>query len=207
MTKQQLKEYGETIGVKLNLKNKKDVLIEELNKATTKESVVKNISSETIKTDFDRMTFTESIKTCFNKYATFSGRASRSEYWWFFLFSFVVQTLGGIIFPSTYSDNLSAIEIILALVLFLPSIAVSIRRLHDVDKSGWWLLSPYIAGAFASVAAFIINAVTGWGERLDFYLVPTALAGFIMILYVCWLFIKAGNEGENQYGENPLKIV
>ena len=53
MTKQQLKEYGETIGVQLNLRNKKDVLIEELNKATTKESVVKNISSETTQTDFD----------------------------------------------------------------------------------------------------------------------------------------------------------
>jgi hypothetical protein len=53
MTKQQLKEYGETIGVQLNLRNKKDVLIEELNKATTKESVVKNTSSETTQTDFD----------------------------------------------------------------------------------------------------------------------------------------------------------
>ena len=48
MTKQQLKDYGETIGVKLNLRNKKDVLIEELNNATTKESVVNNTSSETI---------------------------------------------------------------------------------------------------------------------------------------------------------------
>jgi|JYMV01.1.fsa_nt_gi ABC-type phosphate transport system permease subunit len=53
MTKQQLKEYGETIGVKLNLKNKKDVLIEELNKATTKESVINNTSSETTQTDFN----------------------------------------------------------------------------------------------------------------------------------------------------------
>ena len=53
MTKQQLKEYGETIGVKLNLKNKKDVLIEELNNATKKESVINKTSSETTQTDFD----------------------------------------------------------------------------------------------------------------------------------------------------------
>jgi ABC-type phosphate transport system permease subunit len=53
MTKQQLKEYGETIGVKLNLKNKKDVLIEELNNATKKESVINNTSNETTQTDFD----------------------------------------------------------------------------------------------------------------------------------------------------------
>jgi hypothetical protein len=53
MTKQQLKEYGETIGVKLNLKNKKDVLIEELNNATKKESVINNTSNETTQTNFD----------------------------------------------------------------------------------------------------------------------------------------------------------
>ena len=67
------------------------------------------------------MGFGESIKTCFNKYATFSGRASRSEFWWFQLAFF-----------------LSFFTIIGGLILLLPNMSVTVRRLHDVGKSGWW---------------------------------------------------------------------
>ncbi len=78
------------------------------------------------------MTFGESIRTCFSKYATFSGRASRSEYWWFFLFNFLVSLGCGMI-----SDTLSGL---FSLAVLLPSLAVGVRRLHDIDKSGWFLL-------------------------------------------------------------------
>ena len=82
------------------------------------------------------MTFGESIKTCFSKYADFSGRASRSEYWWWFLFVVLVSAATGII-----SDKLTAV---FSLVVLLPGIAVSVRRLHDIDKSGWFLLLNFI---------------------------------------------------------------
>lgn len=78
------------------------------------------------------MTFGESISTCFSKYATFEGRASRSEYWWFFLFSFLVSLATGMV-----SETLSGL---FSLAVLLPSLAVGVRRLHDVDKSGWFLL-------------------------------------------------------------------
>lgn len=78
------------------------------------------------------MTFGESIRTCFSKYATFAGRASRSEYWWFFLFNFLVSIGCGMI-----SDTLSGLY---SLAVLLPSLAVGVRRLHDIDKSGWFLL-------------------------------------------------------------------
>jgi uncharacterized membrane protein YhaH (DUF805 family) len=72
-------------------------------------------------------------------YATFSGRARRSEYWYFFLFniiiSFVLSFVGGL-------SNTSIISLIYALAVFIPSIAVGIRRMHDVGKSGWFLLIP-----------------------------------------------------------------
>ena len=70
------------------------------------------------------MTFSESVSTCFRKYATFEGRASRSEYWWFVLFSAV---LGAI----------PALDAIAGIVLFIPGMAVCCRRLHDRGKSGW----------------------------------------------------------------------
>jgi len=78
------------------------------------------------------MTFTDAIKTCFNKYANFEGAASRSEYWWFFLFTLLASFALGIV-----SNKLS---LLFSLATLLPGIAVGARRLHDTDRSGWWLL-------------------------------------------------------------------
>ncbi|RYH07284.1 DUF805 domain-containing protein [Tropicimonas sp. IMCC6043] len=80
------------------------------------------------------MTFQDAVKTCLTqKYVDFSGRARRSEYWWFVLFVFI----GNIIFGIIGIDLLGALW---SLALLLPGIAVGVRRLHDLDKSGWWLL-------------------------------------------------------------------
>jgi uncharacterized membrane protein YhaH (DUF805 family) len=78
------------------------------------------------------MTFQESIKTCFRKYADFSGRASRSEYWWYVLFIVLVSLGLGMV-----SDVVSAV---FSLATLLPSIAAATRRLHDTNRSGWWQL-------------------------------------------------------------------
>jgi uncharacterized membrane protein YhaH (DUF805 family) len=82
------------------------------------------------------MEFTEAIKTCFSKYATFSGRASRSEYWWWTLFV-ILATLGA----AMVSDLLSGL---VSLGTLLPYLAVAARRLHDIGKSGWWQLVGFI---------------------------------------------------------------
>jgi uncharacterized membrane protein YhaH (DUF805 family) len=78
------------------------------------------------------MTFVESIKTCFSKYADFTGRASRSEYWWWFLFVLLATVATSIV-----SEKLSAL---FSLAVMLPGLAVGARRLHDIDKSGWFQL-------------------------------------------------------------------
>lgn len=75
------------------------------------------------------MTLTDSIQTCFNKYATFTGRASRSEYWWFMLCILVLSFVPGL-------------DVIVGIVTLIPSISVGVRRLHDTNHSGWWLLCP-----------------------------------------------------------------
>lgn len=79
------------------------------------------------------------ISTCFKKYATFTGRATRSEYWFFVLFTLIVQLLANAIGIAAGSE---AIIWLVYLVLFIPSIAVTVRRMHDVDKSGWFQLIP-----------------------------------------------------------------
>lgn len=78
------------------------------------------------------MTFADSIKTCFAKYFDFNGRASRSELWWWVLFIFLGSLVLGFI-----SDMVAGL---FSLVTLIPSIAVTARRLHDIDKSGWWQL-------------------------------------------------------------------
>ncbi|MDQ1681675.1 MAG: hypothetical protein QOH99_216 [Frankiaceae bacterium] len=82
------------------------------------------------------MGFGEAIKTCLQKYATFSGRARRPEYWYFFLFNFVLGFVAGLI----DGRNSSVLQIVIGLAFFLPSLAVGVRRLHDTGKSGWWIL-------------------------------------------------------------------
>lgn len=78
------------------------------------------------------MTFQESIKTCISKYADFSGRASRSEYWWFFLAQILGVVIALAIHPILYA--------IVLLGSLLPNWAAAARRMHDMGKSGWWLL-------------------------------------------------------------------
>lgn len=82
------------------------------------------------------MTFQESVKVCFTKYAEFSGRASRSEYWWFVLFVIL-----GTVAASVISDKLS---ILFTLATLLPSTAAAARRLHDTNRSGWWQLVGFV---------------------------------------------------------------
>ncbi|MBS1170992.1 MAG: Integral rane protein [Burkholderiaceae bacterium] len=94
------------------------------------------------------MTFTESIKTCFSKYANFKGRASRSEYWWFALFIFLVGLILSII-----NRNIANV---FYLGTLLPSIAVATRRLHDTNRSGWLQL-------------IVLIPVIGWLIMLYFF--------------------------------------
>ena len=90
------------------------------------------------------MSFGDAVTNCLsNNYVGFSGRASRSEYWFWVLFtmivSFVTGIMDGFIFGSEFGTG--TISNIAAVIYFLPGLAVWVRRLHDVGKSGWWILS------------------------------------------------------------------
>lgn len=78
------------------------------------------------------MTFTDSIQVCFRKYVEFNGRASRSEFWWWTLFVIVASLLADAL--------LRRLGGVVTLATLLPSIAVTARRLHDINRSGWWQL-------------------------------------------------------------------
>ena len=79
----------------------------------------------------ESMGFSQAVKSVFSNYANFSGRARRSEYWYFALFSFIISLI-------------PIVNLIVGLISIIPGIAVSVRRLHDIGKSGWWLLLGFI---------------------------------------------------------------
>ena len=81
------------------------------------------------------MTFTEAVTICFQKYTDFTGRARRSEYWYFELFNLLLSAVLSFIFGGE-----SIITSAISLIILLPGLAVCCRRLHDIGKSGWWQL-------------------------------------------------------------------
>ncbi|WP_375174899.1 DUF805 domain-containing protein [Pseudooceanicola sp.] len=133
------------------------------------------------------MGFSEAVKTCLRKYVTFSGRATRPEFWWFVLFFFLVIVIGGVIDLVLFGESTTAVTdtgasvgsetdftpftTIFGLLILLPYISVAVRRLHDTGRSGWW----YWLG-----------------------LIP--LVGIIIL--IVW-FASKGTTGSNKYGEDP----
>ncbi|MBI1838180.1 MAG: DUF805 domain-containing protein [Flavobacteriia bacterium] len=113
--------------------------------------------------------------TVLKKYATFSGRARRKEYWMFVLFHIIFLIVAAIL-DSSFGTTLpnipyGLIYILYSLFVFIPALAVTVRRLHDVNKSGWWI--------FIS-------------------LIP--LIGGIWLLV---LQVTEGDSGSNEYGSDP----
>lgn len=121
------------------------------------------------------MDFSTAVRTCFQKFVTFSGRAQRSEFWYFVLFnligSFVLGLIDALLFGWA-SDDPQVLNAIFSLVMFLPSLSVAVRRLHDTDRSGWWWW-------------IILIPLIGW------------------IILIIWYATK-GTDGPNRFGPDPL---
>jgi uncharacterized membrane protein YhaH (DUF805 family) len=139
------------------------------------------------------MGFTEAVRTVLTqKYATFSGRASRSEYWWFQLFyallgvAIVILAFAAGAFSGQQGGTSSLVVVLmiigglLALALVLPILSLQIRRFHDRNISGWWYLALIVLGMVP-----YIGSVTG--------LAITALS------------IMRGTDGPNRFGPDPLR--
>jgi len=120
------------------------------------------------------MTFSEAISSGFRNYVGFSGRASRSEFWYWMLFTVLVSIAMNIIDFGIFgiSSNVNPFSSIWSLITFLPSLAIGVRRLYDTDRSGWWWLIAFIP-------------VIG-----------------IIVLIVFWC--SEGTRGPNRFGPDPL---
>ncbi|MFV0411163.1 MAG: DUF805 domain-containing protein [Paracoccus sp. (in: a-proteobacteria)] len=156
----------------------------------------------------------DAIRAVLSQYATFSGRARRAEYWWWWLFTvlcslaagFVDSALGMNIVPGEFSSG--PVSMILSLALLLPNLAVSVRRLHDTDHSGWWLLFPVV---IAGIFMLFFGAIAGGGAPYDIGM-PTLILimglCIILLIYAIVIFIwtvKISQPGTNRFGPSPLE--
>ncbi len=135
------------------------------------------------------MGFTEAVRTVLTrKYATFSGRASRSEYWWFQLFYWIALVVVGILtvaLAAVFNANETSLFIfipigLLVLAMLLPVIALQVRRFHDRDMSGWWYLGAVIVGNVPFV-------------------------GILVWIAVFVISCLKGTDGPNRFGPDPLR--
>ena len=102
------------------------------------------------------MSFGDSITNCLtNNYVGFSGRASRSEYWFWVLFTILVSLVAGIMDGLIFGTG--TISSISSILFFLPGLAVLVRRLHDVGRSGWWFLSTILILPFFLILYWLIS--------------------------------------------------
>lgn len=109
------------------------------------------------------MDFVTAIKTCLGKYATFKGRASRSEFWYWTLFTWLLS-VAAMLVDSAMGGGVSAAEpgmqvvsTIVMLAIWMPTLGVSVRRLHDVNRTGWWiLLALTVLGAIVLLYWFVM---------------------------------------------------
>lgn len=112
------------------------------------------------------------------KYAIFSGRARRKEYWWFFLINLLVSIglaiVDGITGSFSAETGMGLLGSLYALAVLIPGIAVSVRRLHDTERSGWWLLLAFIP---------VVGAI-------------------VLLVFL----VQDSKPGANQYGVNPKGI-
>jgi uncharacterized membrane protein YhaH (DUF805 family) len=104
------------------------------------------------------MGFGEAISSVLRNYTTFSGRAPRSEYWYWALFFFIISIAATAIDTTLFSESVfSPLSTGLSLGLLLPNISVAVRRLHDIDRTGWWFL---IAFTVIGIILLIVWACT-----------------------------------------------
>lgn len=133
--------------------------------------------------------FQEAFLRFWKKYVVFRGRASRSEFWWWMLASFAIQVVLSTLVDAS-NDHLSFLSSLWSLAILVPSIALSVRRLHDINKPGWWLAIFYgavFAGAILMIVgggAALFGVLRVWGSPSDSGYYATAAAGSLGILFV-----------------------
>ena len=176
------------------------------------------------------MTFADAIRTCFRKYATFSGRAPRSEYWWFALFVFLVSLVLSFVDAALFGTGTAEVDAspaqpltgLFQLAVLIPVLAAGWRRMHDTGRPGWYVLLPMLAalgglffllvgiggfglaeraGADAGILAQFAAIFGGTG------MLVLVIAQIVLSLLLLWWLTRPSEPAANRYGPPPLEVT
>jgi len=171
------------------------------------------------------LTFSVAIPTCLRKYATFGGRAVRSEYWWFVVFlvlgSVILAIVDGMLFGTTTVETAPGViavqsngplAALFSLAAFVPALSAGWRRMHDTGRSGLYLLYPLIVmiGLGGAVSFFgDIGALQGGTAAglAAIVLIPSMIILFLSPLLVLWWLTRPSQPGQNAYGPNSQEVT
>lgn len=169
------------------------------------------------------MTFSESVRAVLSRYATFTGRARRAEYWWFYLFTILVGIAASVVdalLDAAVGNQPGVVGLLAALALLLPTIAVTARRLHDTGRSAWWMLLPVVPALVAvtsAVAMFFALFDSPGGTVTETYVpdAPESAALWAVLAMASGVLAFGGwvtlvvfmcldsRPGPNKYGPSP----
>ena len=167
------------------------------------------------------MSLPEAIAQCLRRYAGFSGRATRAEYWWWELATTACIIILGVLaflLPDA-AGTLSVVESLFVLAILLPTWTVTVRRLHDIGKSGWWILTWMILGSVSGII-MVVGAVLAFGLAFLGDLLGegglTAIGYVVLIVglvphVAIWLWVivwmaRQGDDGANRHGPDPRAV-
>ncbi len=139
----------------------------------------------------------EAFSRYFSNYGEFTGRANRGEFWWavlsVLLIAVALMVVDRVMFPGLGWEPLSTLW---SLATFLPSLSLAVRRLHDTDRSGWWLIGPFVLW-FAACLALWAAVRSGGGTGLTVLLViGSLLFSVVLIVWYC----QQGHGRPNRFG-------
>ena len=144
------------------------------------------------------MNFWQAVASGFSNYVKFSGRAIRSEYWYWILFVSMVTLAATLLDVAIVKHRHGPLERVWQLVTFLPGLALAVRRLHDIDRSAWWIALPLsVIGVFAAILLlFTVSNI----------LLPIMMAFIAICIFVVLInwFCLPGTPGPNRYGADPF---
>ena len=143
----------------------------------------------------------EHIKVCFAKYAAFSGRASRPEFWWFALFYFFGQYVSVLVSPSLHTAFI--------LLTSVPYLAVGWRRLHDSGRSGWFFGAANALIYLTGLMFFFGLLQAYFGDAAFFLYVALVLVLPVAVVFAAnvWWLTRPGDHSSNKYGDPPTKLA
>jgi uncharacterized membrane protein YhaH (DUF805 family) len=147
----------------------------------------------------ETMGFGDAISSVFQKYAVFTGRARRSEYWWFTLLNFVAGMVLLALNP--------LLQTIYSLVTLVPGLSVSVRRLHDINRSAWWLFGPMLASPVLGILmAMLVFAMQRSGGSRGSEAGLVIVASIFLLCFLCYGIVLLvwmctdGTAGPNRFG-------